>query len=252
MTRIISVISGKGGTGKTMITANLGIALAEMGKDVTIVDGNLTTPNLGLHLGIPLFPKSLHDVLKGRAKIKDAIYEHDSGLKIVPAGIGLNDLKGINIRNFSNILLGLLGNTDFVILDGAAGLGREAIAAMENSDEVLLITNPELPAVLDAMKAAKIAEEVGANVLGVVINRITNKKHELTDKEIRDLLDLPIIAKISEDEDIRKSITMKIPIIKYKPNSSNSIELRMLASFIAGESFEYSLPWYKRIFSFFR
>jgi septum site-determining protein MinD len=63
MTRVITVLSGKGGVGKTFVTANLGVTLAEMGKDVTILDGNLTTPNLGLHLGIPIFPRTIHDVL---------------------------------------------------------------------------------------------------------------------------------------------------------------------------------------------
>ena len=69
MTRIIACASGKGGVGKTTFVANLGVALAELGKDVIAVDTNLTTPNLGLHLGVPLYPTTLHDVLKGKASM---------------------------------------------------------------------------------------------------------------------------------------------------------------------------------------
>ncbi|MDI6798866.1 MAG: P-loop NTPase, partial [Candidatus Aenigmarchaeota archaeon] len=65
MTRIISVIGGKGGTGKTTIASNLSAALSELGQEVIAVDANLTTPNLGLHLGLLLVPNTLHDVLRG-------------------------------------------------------------------------------------------------------------------------------------------------------------------------------------------
>ena len=142
MTRIIACVSGKGGAGKTTLVANLGIALARMGKDVTVIDANLTTPNLGLHLGVPLSPITIHDVLKGKANIAQAIYRHESGLKVIPAGIALKDLKGVDARDLSTAILDLLGNTEIVLIDAAAGLGREALAAVEASDEMLLITNP--------------------------------------------------------------------------------------------------------------
>ena len=67
MTRIISIVAGKGGVGKTFLTSNLAIALTELGKDVIAIDSNLTTPNLGIHLGIPLYPVTLQDVIKTKA-----------------------------------------------------------------------------------------------------------------------------------------------------------------------------------------
>src|SRR3989344_4670562 len=109
MTRIIGVVSGKGGVGKTTMVANLGTALAKMGKNVIILDANLTTPSLGLHLGVPLYPVTLHDVLKGRANIKDAIYMHESGVKIIPAGISLRDMRGVDSKDLPNALLEQLG-----------------------------------------------------------------------------------------------------------------------------------------------
>ena len=73
MTRIIAVVSGKGGVGKTTMVANIGVALAKMGKNVIILDANLTTPSLGLHLGVPLYPITIHDVLKDQKNISDEI-----------------------------------------------------------------------------------------------------------------------------------------------------------------------------------
>lgn len=82
MTRIIGVISGKGGVGKTTVVANLGVILAsEFKKDVIIVDCNISTSHLALYLGMYYCPITLNQVLKGEAKIEDAMYEyHVSGL----------------------------------------------------------------------------------------------------------------------------------------------------------------------------
>jgi len=251
MTRIISVVSGKGGAGKTTLVANLGAALAELGKDVTIIDANLTTPNLGFHLGVPLYPTTLHDVLKGKARIQDALYKHDSGVKIIPAGIGVDDLKGIDARDLPNSLLDLLGTTDIILIDAAAGLGREALSAIESSDEILLVTNPELPAVADALKAMKLAQEVGTKVSGVVLNRVTGQGHEMSVDDIKAMLEADVLAAVPEDDSVKKAIAMKTPVVHYNPNSKASREIRKLATQIAGLQEEVkSEPWYTRLLNF--
>lgn len=253
MTRIICVASGKGGTGKTTLVANLGIALAEMRKDVVILDANLTTPNLGLHLGVPLFPTTLHDVLKGKAAIKDAIYEHESGLRIVPAGIALSDLRGVDARDLSNSLLDLLGNAEIVIVDASAGLGREALAAMESADELLLITNPDLPSVTDALKAAKLAEQIGTKVIGVVINRVTGKEHEMSIDEIKSMLEnIEILEEVPEDIHIQRSIAKRSPVVHHKPGSDASQRIKRLAARLVGREYTVKDSWHRKFFTMFR
>ena len=85
MAKVYVITSGKGGVGKTTTAVNLGAALNKFKEDVLIVDANLSTPNLGLHFGAPIVPVSLSHVLQGKAEIEDAIYEHSSGLKLVPS-----------------------------------------------------------------------------------------------------------------------------------------------------------------------
>src|SRR4030042_2598470 len=92
MTRIITIASGKGGVGKTTLVSNLAAALAGFKKSVIAVDGNLTTANLGIHLGIPLYPVTLQDVLNGKARLKDALYYHDSGFRVLPADVSIEKL----------------------------------------------------------------------------------------------------------------------------------------------------------------
>lgn len=247
MTRIITICSGKGGVGKTFLTANLGTALAELGKDTVAVDANLTTPNLGLHLGVPLYPVTLHDVLKGSARIADAIYEHSSGLKVVPSGIALKDMRGVDARDFPNALLDLLGNTDIVLVDSAAGLGREALAALEASDELLLLTNPELPSVADALKAAKLATQLGTKVGGLVINRVSGQKFEMSEDAIRSMLDgMQVLASIPEDRAVQHAISRRVPLVQYAPHAKASRAVRKLAHYIAGRYYREP-PWYSSL-----
>lgn len=235
MTRIIACVSGKGGAGKTTLVANLGVALARMGKDVTVLDANLTTPNLGLHLGVPLSPVTIHDVLKGKASISQATYRHESGLKIIPAGIALKDLKGVDARDLSTAILDLLGNTEIVLIDAAAGLGREALSAMEAADELLLITNPDLPAVTDALKAAKLAEQLGTNVTGVIINKKSGKSHEMSNDEILSMLDgYKFLGEIPDDVEVRNALAKRTPVVHHKPGASVSRDIRRIAAGIVG------------------
>ncbi len=253
MTRIIAIVSGKGGVGKTTLVANLGAALAGMGKDVIVLDANLTTPNLGIHLGMPLFPVTLHDVLKGRAHIRDAIYDHESGMRVVPAGISLRDLRGVDAKDLPTALLDLLGNADIILLDAAAGLGREALASIEAADEMIIITNPDLPSVTDALKAVKLAEQLGTRTLGVVVNRVTGAKHEMRREDIVSMLDdIELLSEIPEDMNVPVAISARTPIVIHKPGSRASHAVKKTAARLVGRSYAIDKAWRQRLFGFLR
>jgi len=238
MTRLILLTSGKGGVGKTTLTSNLAAALSDLGESVIAMDTNLTTPNLGLHLGMHLAPNTLHDVLRGESRLKDAIYPHPYGFKIIPASLGLSDLKGVDAGRLPEVTFSLLGKADYIIMDSAAGLGREAISALSSSDEIIIITNPDLPSATDALKILKIAQESDIKIIGTVVNRIRGNEHELSRKEIEGLLGVPIIAEIPEDNNVSKSISLKEPLIKCSPDSPAAIEIKKLAAHLTGRKYE--------------
>ena len=253
MTRIIAVVSGKGGVGKTTMVANLGTALAKMGKNVIILDANLTTPSLGMHLGVPLYPVTLHDVLKGRANIKDAVYSHESGVRIVPAGISLRDMRGVDSKDLPNALLDLLGSAELILLDASAGLGRETLAAIEAADEILIVTNPEISAVTDALKAVKVAEQLGTRTAGFIINRVSGKSHEMTRRDILSMLDnVNFLSEVPEDIAVQRAVAIRIPVVNHNPNAVASNEIMRIAAGLVGEEhrFKPSMPWYKKMFPF--
>jgi len=234
MTKIITITSGKGGVGKTTTAINLGAALNSFGKDVIIVDANLTTPNIGLHLGAPIVPINLNHVLIGKAKISDAIYEHESGTKIIPSSLSVNELKRLDHSKLKDISKKLKKMADYIIYDSAAGLGDEAIAAMESADEIILVTNPEIPAVTDALKANKLIEQLGKSVRGVIITRIRSNKTEMPIANVQDMLELPIMGIIPEDRKVQAALTTKDALIHSFPNSNASIAYKKIAAKIAG------------------
>ena len=114
MAKAYAIISGKGGVGKTTTTINIGTSFNQMGEDVIIVDANLTTPNVVIHLGAPIVPITLNHVLDGRAKPEDAIYEHESGTKIMPASLSLKETEKIDYRKLIDLTKKLKKITKFL------------------------------------------------------------------------------------------------------------------------------------------
>lgn len=234
MTKIITITSGKGGVGKTTTAINLAAAFNSFGKDVIIVDANLTTPNVGLHLGAPIVPISLNHVLLGKAKIADAIYEHESGTKIIPSSLSVKELKRLNHNKLKDIAKKLRKMADIVIYDSAAGLGEEAIAAMESGDELIIVTNPEIPAVTDALKTSKVIEQMGKEVKGIIVTRFKGLKNEMPISNIQDMLELPILGVVPEDHHVPTSVVLKDALVHTHPSSRASRAYRQIAAKLIG------------------
>jgi len=235
MGKVYVIVSGKGGTGKTTSTINLGAALVKFKDDVTIVDANLTTPNLSLYLGAPIVPVSLAHVLQKKANIEDAIYEHHSGMKVVPSSLSLKDLKKINYGLLADTLKSLRKLSNHVILDSAAGLGDEAVAPMSVADEVIVVVNPNILSVTDALKTIKIAEELNKKIRGVIITRVTYDKSEMSIQSIQEMLEVPILGVIPEDKAVHQSLSKRCPVIHSHPRSQASRAYMDVAAKIVGK-----------------
>ncbi|MGC9309079.1 MAG: cell division ATPase MinD [Candidatus Nanoarchaeia archaeon] len=251
MARAIVITSGKGGVGKTTTAINLGAALNKYKQDVIIVDTNLNTPNIGIHLGAPMVPVTLNHVLKGKAEIEEAIYEHSSGTKIVPSSLSVKELAKFNMKKMPQISEALKKSADIVLFDSAAGFGEEVIALYDSCDEIIIVTNPEMPAVTDALKAVKVAREKGKEVKGVIVTRYKNAKYELPLSSIKSMLEAPIIGVIPEDKSVKEALTKRDAVVHTHPRSKvakkyNEIARKILGP--AGEGLEETKGFFRRLF----
>jgi len=248
MARIIVITSGKGGVGKTTTAINLGASLNKLNKQTVIVDANLNTPNIGIHLGAPIVPITLNHVLKGKAQIEDAIYEHYSGTKIIPSSLSVKELTKFNTKKIPEIAQILKEKYDFIIFDSAAGFGEEVMAVIEASEEIIVVTNPEMPAVTDALKAVKVAREKNKNVTGVIITRHKNARYEMPLSSIKSMLETPIIGVIPEDKSVKEALTKRDAVIHTHPRNKVSKKYIEIAQKILGEVPEEKQGFWRGIF----
>lgn len=237
MGRVITIASGKGGTGKTFLTANLGIALAQMGKSVLLIDADIAMANLSLLLGMQSSPITLHDVLLGEASINDAVYEGPEGIELIPSGLGLESYRRIDSERIKSVISNVKEKYDFILLDAGAGIEKNVLSALSAAQQVLLITEPTPPSIADCLKTKNIAQKVGANPIGIVTNKVHGEKGEITKAEIMETLELPSYGEIPYDIEVRKSFYEKRgePIIIRKPISPASKAIKLIAEKIIGK-----------------
>lgn len=238
MTRVITVASGKGGVGKTTITANLGVALSTYGERVVVLDADIAMANPELILGMEGKSVTLHDVLAGNASIEDAVYEGPNGVRVVPAGISLEGLRNVKLDRLEDALAYLIEDTDILLIDAPAGLEKDAVAALAAADELLLVTTPEVPSISDALKTKIVASKLDINIIGVVINREQYDKTFLSVEEVETILEVPVIAVIPDDPEVSRAAAFGEPIVIKNPKSPASNALMKLAADLIGEEYQ--------------
>ncbi len=230
MSKIIVITSGKGGVGKTTTAINLGVAMNYFGEDVLIIDGNLSTPNIGIHLNAPEVPVNLNHILQNKADVTEAVYEHESGVKIIPSSLSIKELKKIKPSKINDFKKDFKKISDYVIVDCAAGLGEETMAIMGLADELIVVTNPEMPAITDALKTIKVAEELKKPVRGIIITRVKKNNIEMQPDIVKEMLEASILGMVPEDLDVQRSLNLKDSVVHIFPKSNASRAYKEIAA----------------------
>ncbi len=230
MKKIIVITSGKGGVGKTTTAINLGAAINYFGKNVLVVDGNLTTPNVGIHLNSPEVPINLNHVLLGKADAYEAVYEHESGVKIMPSSLSIKELGKIKPERIKDFREDFKKISDYIIVDSAAGLGSEALSTINMADELIIVTNPEMPAITDALKAIKVAEQMKKIVAGVIVTKVKKNDIEMAPETVKEMLEVPILGMVPEDISVQKSLSMKDAVVHTHPKSNAARAYKEIAA----------------------
>ncbi len=247
MSLVASVSSSKGGSGKSTTSINLGVSLSVLGKDVTVIDANLSTPYLSMYLGAPHVPVTLHHVLSGTANIKEATYTHSSGTKIIPGSISSHEgFENLKLENLQEHLKHI--HSDIIILDGAPGMDTEAKSAIKMADEVLAVTTPELPSVAHTLKTIKMAKRMDKKISGVVLTRAGHES-DIKIENVETILEHPVIGVIPEDEHMKLALMRREPVTSVFPRSPSAIAYHNLAAYLIGKKHIYEMDHYSSGYS---
>jgi septum site-determining protein MinD len=253
MGRVIGIISVKGGVGKTTVVSNLGASLAgQRGKRVLLVDGNFSSPHLGIHAGVVNPENTLHDILNSNKEIKDAIVSTGHGFDIIAGRINTGyPMKKINPYKLHNRLSPLRSEYDYILIDSSPNLNDEMLSAIIASDELLVVTSPDYPTLSSTMHAVKIAKQRKAQIRGIVLNKVRDASFELSKEDIEKATGVPVISVIDDHIKILESVAKTVPATLCSPYNSASLSYHRLAADIAGEEY-IAPPLHRRIIGMFR
>ncbi|MFA6363969.1 cell division ATPase MinD [Methanoregula sp.] len=238
MVKIYTIASGKGGTGKTTVSINLGTMLAKLGKETYLIDADIGMANIGLILGLEDVPVTLHEILAGKNTIDEGIYNGPAGLKVIPSGISLQGFQQADPDKIRDVLSEIEKRCEFLIIDAPAGISKDGVVPLAVADEVILVVNPELPSIVDALKTKILTEVVGGHVLGAIINRVDQDTSEIISKKIEKVLGVKVIGIIPEDINVRRAAAARSPVIVKFPDSPASKAIQKIASDLAGITYK--------------
>ncbi len=237
MTKFVAIVSAKGGVGKTTTSINLSSALDWFKRDVIVLDANFTNPDIGIHLGTPFLDKSFHTALKGNHHIKESIYRHPSGLKIIPGNISFNEAMKVQRENMVDVVQGLTNLSEVVIIDSSPGIGGDCRAVLRAADYVLAITTPDICSVTNTIKTINLAKAYNKQVLGIVVNMARNDQHEVDIDNIQTMTGESVVGVIPYDSSLPQAVRQRNPLVYSEPESSASIGFKKLAAQLIGEQY---------------
>src|SRR5512143_734200 len=239
--RVITVTSGKGGVGKTTTTANVGVALALLGKRVACLDADIGLRNLDVVLGLEnRIVYDVVDVIEGRCRLRQAMIrdKHFQNLYLIPAA-QTRDKTAVSPSDMVRVCDELRPEHDYVLIDSPAGIERGFRNAVAAADQVLVITNPEVSAVRDADRVVGLLEAEETCSPALIINRLNPvmvKNHDmLSAEDVLDLLGISLIGIVPEDETVIVSSNRGTPVALDQKSRAGQA-FRNIARRIKGET----------------
>lgn len=243
--KVVAVTSGKGGVGKTFVSANLAAALAKLGYRVLVLDADLGLANLDVVLN--LYPKiTLHDVFTGKAKLEEAIIRAPGGFSVLLAGSGMVEYSRLTpeVRDdFLRIMNGLVPHYDVVLLDTGAGISDVVLFAVSLASEVLVVATPEPTSLTDAYATIKVlvGQQKRQNVR-MVVNQtarmgdgraITVQLQQVLDRFVAAEPGRPIkllhMGDIPADASVRQAVMRRQLLMQSTPSCPAAMAIGQLA-----------------------
>ena len=265
MSRIIVITSGKGGVGKTTCTANLGMALAKMGRQVAVVDADFGLRNLDLLLGLEnRIVYTAVEVIAGECRLDQALVKDKRQPRLVLLPAAQNRMKdAVSPEQMKQLIDELAQKYDYILIDSPAGIEQGFQNAIVAAKEAVIVTTPEIAAVRDADRVVGLLEAQGIKKINLVVNRLRPGMVEANDmmsvQDVQEILAIPLIGVIPDDEKVIVSTNRGEPLVLTETVSLAGTALDHIAKRLEGEKVEFLdlsntndgfFAWIRKLLSF--
>ncbi|GGD03581.1 cell division inhibitor MinD [Pontibacillus chungwhensis BH030062] len=237
----IVITSGKGGVGKTTTTANLGTALALMGKKVCLVDTDIGLRNLDVVMGLEnRIIYDIVDVIQERCRLKQALIKDKrfEDLSLLPAA-QTSDKSDLTPEGMVTIVQELKQDYDYILIDCPAGIEQGYKNAVAGADKAIVVTTPEKSSVRDADRIIGLLEQEDVEPPRLIVNRIRNHMVQNGDMldvdEIVTILSIDLLGIVADDDEVIKASNHGEPVA-FQPNTKAALAYRNISRRILGES----------------
>lgn len=260
MGEVIVVTSGKGGVGKTTITANLSIALSKLGKSVIAIDTDIGLRNLDVVMGLENhIVYNLVDVIEGNCRLKQAIIKdrkHDN-LYLLPSAQS-KDKNVINPQQMIELTDSLKNQYDYVMIDCPAGIEQGFQNAIAGATKAIVVTTPEVSAIRDADRIIGLLEKDGINPIYLLVNKLRpeliRRGDMMSGNDVYEILGTEIIGCINDDVNVVIATNRGEAVVDQNTTTGKAIS--NIARKLTGENIpekthenKLSILFFKNIFS---
>lgn len=242
--KVISVTSGKGGVGKTNVVANLAFALTQSGKKVLVLDADMGLGNIDVMLGLAT-EYNLYHLINGEKKLNEVITSGPGGMKILPAGSGIQELSDLTPNQKLNLLSELDkldSSTDIVLIDTAAGISGNVMYFNTAAQDIIVVASPEPTSITDAYALMKILHtKYGESRFKLLVNMVRDmgegrevyrKLSTAADRFLN--ISIDYIGYIMYDKSVGLSVLNQRSVVDLYPHSDASKCYSSLARTICG------------------
>lgn len=237
--KVVAVTGGKGGVGKTNLSVNLSIGLAELRRRVVLMDADLGLANVDVLLGLKA-KYNLADVLDGSKSITDILLNGPGGIKVVPASSGVQQMANLSAQEHAGLIHAfsdLSEQMDVLVVDTAAGITDTVVSFVQASQEVIIVVCDEPSSITDAyalMKLLNVEHDIFRFRVIANMTRSTqeginlfNKLNAVCDKFLD--ASLQYLGHVPFDENVRKAVQQRKPLLEFAPRSKASSAIKVLA-----------------------
>ena len=214
----VLALAGKGGVGKSTIALNLALAMTHAGASTILLDTNITSPSMSQLLGSTHLPHTIQEVLANKCTPQQALYQHPTGLRFVPASIAAEHAH-TQLTRLPALLRHYQTQAQTLILDGPAGFGTDAQTVLGNATNNLIVVTPDRLSITEGLRL----RHACPNVRGMIVNKTTTET--LSEK----FLLAPILATLPEEHMLQHAARLGQPFNHISPATLFATQIAALA-----------------------